>query len=219
MTLCWILVIFTTICIIGLLYFWIQRNSDDCIVIRRIQTTDGVIEIVNDMCKEGLPHTTGPNTIRMTERAYATEAKHNTLTHERIHLDQKRRPEAWSEFYKRHWNYRLHLTPPATIPAELVARRRPNPDTDAAPWAVWRDRYVFFPVYADMCTPSLKQAEVIVWDTKLRRRVAIPSEWRDEFCISNTCPNQYEHPHELAAEYIALKSDTPAAHKLFTWYH
>lgn len=208
----WILTIFVTIVV--LLYF-VMRQHDDCVVLRRIQTADGVIEIVNDKCKEGLPHTTGPHTIRMTEHAYATEAEHNTLTHERVHLDQKRRPEVWSDFYERHWNYRIYTRPPATIPADLVARRRPNPDTDAAPWAVWRDRYMFFPVYTDMQAPSLKQAEVIVWDKELRKRVAVPAEWRAEFGD----PRQFEHPHELAAEYIALKSHTPAARKLFKWHN
>jgi hypothetical protein len=190
---------------------------DGCTVIRTVNTENGRIEIVDSACKEGLPHTTDANTIRMTESVYADKRRKTTLIHERIHLDQKRNPILWSEFYRRHWEYELKSTPPKGIPEKYIQQLRPNPDTESNPWAVWRNRWVFFPVYGP--DRSLRKATVIVWDTETERIVSPPPEWRAIFCDSNNCPRQFEHPHELAAEYSAEGSTSPASLKLFDWKH
>lgn len=203
------------LCIISAMYVVNSLTKDDCVVLRTIKTEDGVIEVVNPTCKEGLPHTTGPNTIRMSEDALHDPRAESTLVHERVHLDQKRNRASWIEFYKSAWSYTLSNTPPPGIPYKYQYDLRPNPDTSDAPWAIWNRRYVFFPNYGQQRT--LKGAIVRVFDLQTQSLVDPPPEWRAAFCSGGVCPHQFEHPHELAAEYVALKMKTPASAKLFAW--
>ncbi len=190
---------------------------DDCRVLRVIQTSNGTVEIVDAACKEGLPHTTGPHTMRFTEAAWNDARREETLVHERVHLAQKRVPADWAEFYRRVWDYELYTKAPASVPADSVVKLRKNPDTEAAPWAVWRRRYVFYPYSAD---GGLRNASVRIWDLEEKKHLDSPPEsWSAFFCAGGVCPYQYEHPHELAAEYIAKKHKSQAAQNLFAWNH
>jgi len=188
-------------------------TSGECEVLRRIPTNNGIVEIVNSTCQEGLPHTTDSETIRMTDTLWNSPRKDEILVHERIHLDQKRAPHKWTDFYRDVWNYELSSNPPPELPSTIVRNLRPNPDTSKDPWATWRRRYVFFPVYGNG-TKKLTAAHVNIWDLVTKSFVAIPVEWKAEFCDSHGCPHQYEHPHELAAELLTLSSTSPAANKL-----
>jgi hypothetical protein len=105
---------------------------------------------------------------------------------------------------------------PPDLPAKYVAGLRPNPDTADAPWALWRHRWLFFPNYTDV-NRTLRNARVLVWDTTMKTIVDVPSAWKDIFCSDGVCPHQYEHPHELSAEYIADGSASVAANKLYEW--
>jgi len=191
-----------------------MKTVDECVVMETIQTEDGVIEIVDKDCKEGLPHTTDSNTIRMTKEKYAQEGLESLLVHERVHLDQKRNPQKWLNFYKQYWDYEVFLNSP--IPVEYTKSLRPNPDTAANPWAVWRQRYVFFPYSEE--NGKLKDAVVRVWDILERKFVAVPEQWKARFCDADGCPYQYEHPHEISAEFIAKKQKSSAASQLMHWY-
>lgn len=207
----------------AVLVYLLLRNTGDanaCTPLQRISTHDGVVCIVGDACKEGLPHTTDANTIYMPESAWADTARRpTTLTHERVHLAQKRALKDWYAFYARSWDYTVTATCPVGVPAHLAATLRPNPDTADAPYAIWRQRYVFFPVYARPEAPTLRDARVIVWDMQEGRALdAPPAAWRSEFCDAGRCPGQYEHPHELSAVFLADGGGTaPAAAKLFAW--
>lgn len=210
---------------VGLAILWytqLQRSEgmnnviDDCRVLRKETRDDMIIEIVDADCKEGLPHTTGPYTVRMTEAAWAHGRRNTTLVHEHVHLEQKRKPLEWYEWYRRYWDYELLTVPPPELPAKYVLGLRPNPDTADAPWALWRHRWLFFPNYTDG-SRSLRNARVLVWDTTMKNIVEVPAAWKDAFCNGNECPHQYEHPHELSAEYIADGSAAPAANKLYEW--
>lgn len=171
-----------------------------CKVIYTIQTENGIVKIVNSQCKEGLPHTTDSNTIIMTESIWNSNNKETILKHERVHLDQKRNPQKWYEYYKREWDYECYKQPPLGIPNEYINKLRPNPDTTDSPWAIWRNRWVFFPIFNE--TNTLKNADIIVWDLQTQKRVNIPDEWKNKFCKNGECPNQYEHPHEISAVWI-----------------
>ena len=201
-----------------IIYFY-NKYKNECVVLQTIKLDDINIEIVDDTCKEGLPHTTDSRTIRMTRSIWKGPRFDNVLRHERVHLSQKgARRTDWLDFYEREWGYKCSATPPPGIPGELVTKRRQNPDTDDCPWAVWRGRYVFFPAFGT--DKTLRGAEVIVWDLERNRQCTIPEEWRAEFCSNGKCPNQYEHPHEISAEWITdgpsvIKA--PAAYKLFAW--
>jgi len=191
------------------LFLFLWKRPGPCAVLRTIPTEDGTIEIVPPTCMEGLPHTTTSNIIRMTEETYANigKEKDNVLTHERVHLSQKRHPAQWEAFYRDAWEYELLANPPPDLPAHHRENLRPNPDTAGKPWALWRGRYLFFPEYTESRT--LRGAVVRVWDTQTHQLVPVPSEWKAAFCgeekESGGCPHQYEHPHEMAAEYVARK--------------
>ena len=116
--------------------FYILYNRNTCRVIRTLRTDDGIIEIVNEECQEGLPHTTTMNIIRMTESVWNSGRSKEILKHERVHLDQKRRPHEWEEFYRSAWNYELLTSPPPDLPSVDI---RPNPDTVGKPWALCAD--------------------------------------------------------------------------------
>ena len=61
--------------------FYILYNRNTCRVIRTLRTDDGIIEIVNEECQEGLPHTTTMNIIRMTESVWNSWRNKETLKH------------------------------------------------------------------------------------------------------------------------------------------
>ena len=192
--------------------------NDECHVIERKQQADGtVLEIVTGDCKEGMPHTTTADTIRMTRDIENSPRYDIIMAHERVHLDQKQRPAVWRALVKRIWSYDLYEKPPSGIPVEWVRKRRPNPDTESAPWAVWRGRYVFFAAFTE--EKLLRTAPVLVWDLESNRLVEVPPEWRGQFCWEDRLPHQYEHPYELAAEYMAEPTHKnhpcPAAAALF----
>jgi len=201
-------------CVFSFLHFF-STPYDECTIEERIVTHDGVIEIVNAQCKEGMPHTTDADTIRMTREAYTSEQKDSTLVHERVHLSQKRNPEAWKSFYKQYWKYDLSLTPPLEMPEIYARMLRPNPDTSDSPWVTWENRYVFFP---NSFNGTLKHAKVVVWDSIVNKEVPIPAKWKEFFCSSEgRCPSQYEHPHELSAEFLTHKQQSTASSYLFSW--
>lgn len=204
----------------GLFVFYkLSKKRSDCTVLQTIALDDANVEIVNADCKEGLPHTTDARTIRMTRKVWDSPRRELVLRHERIHLLQKGRSAAeWRAFYKDTWGYECKRDPPSGIPAEFIARLRPNPDTADSPWAVWRDRWVFFPAFGT--SNSLRAAEVIVWDLENHRQVDIPDNWRNAFCGGGGCPHQYEHPHEITAEWLSAteRPKTPAASQLFAWH-
>jgi len=191
----------------GVYKTWSPR--DNCKVLSTQVLEDGThIEIVNDECKEGLPHTTTRDTVRMKQGLRDSSRFEETMVHERVHLDQKTRPEYWKELIKKVWSYDISKKPPPGLPSEWVALRRPNPDTDGEPWATWRGRYVFFAAYGD--DKRLSTATTRVWDLETSRLVETPPEWRAQFCHDG-CPHQSEHPYEIAAEFITLKSQSPAS--------
>jgi hypothetical protein len=211
----WIL-LFVFVAIVAVALYLRRWPRDECRVLRVIQTSNGTVEIVDAACKEGLPHTTGPHTMRFTEAAWNDGRREETLVHERVHLAQKRAPQDWAEFYRRVWDYEMFTRPPVSLPEDSVMKLRKNPDTEAAPWAVWRHRYLFYPYSAD---GGLRSASVRIWDLEQKTHLESPPDaWRAFFCDGDACPYQYEHPHELAAEYIAKKSKSPAALNLFTWH-
>ena len=199
-----------------------DRFVDDCTVLQTIDLSGSErLEIVDDVCKEGLPHTTDKRTIRMVRSIWEGKRRDDVLRHERVHLKQKQGLAGWYEFYRRAWDYECLPEPTPGLPAELKARLRPNPDTADAPWALWRRRWLFFPAFKPSAPTSLKEAEVLVWDTESHRLVGLPEEWLSAFCGSHGCPHQYEHPHEISAEWytdkVRLPSDAPAAGAFFAW--
>jgi len=207
-------------------YFWIlllcivfltivvYTYRDKCTVFETIETEDGIIQIVDEACQEGLPHTHNSETMRMTREVYEGLRKDDILLHERVHLDQKRNPDKWNTFYKTQWDYEFFNYPPPGMAPAMVQKFRANPDTKHNPWAVWQKRYVFFPTFTE--TGKLKDAIVRVWDLTTNQETDIPEQWKTFFC-GEQCPYQYEHPHEMSAEYITKQCTSKAAQTLYRW--
>jgi len=216
-----IVVVSSVILVVVLLYFQFgvveAMKANNCVILERKVLPDGAtLEIVDNGCQEGLPHTSGPNTIRMTRSIFNSGSRDSTLTHERVHLDQKTRPEAWLQFCKSAWSYELTNQNPG-VPTQDYDLR-PNPDTGSNPYAVWRGRYVFFSAFD--ASRKLSSAPVIVWDLEEKKALSgPPPEWKAQFCTaSGKCPHQYEHPYEIAAEYATHKMETPASAQLTTFF-
>lgn len=199
-------------------YISIDEMFDECSVLETIRLSDGVVlEIVDEKCKEGLPHTSSSSTIRMTRDVYKSPRRDEILRHEQVHLAQKRDLATWYTFYKSQWDYECLKYPPAHIPAALRSALRRNPDTADAPWALWRKKWLFFPV--SNREGALRDSRVVVWNIETQKEVDVPEEWKTQFCDASGCIHQYEHPHEIAAEiWTSMKSRSPAAVKLFKFH-
>lgn len=201
------------ISIVCIVIIWYVYN-DRCVVVKRYALPYGIVEIVQQSCQEGLPHTWSPSIIRMTETDWESSRRDDILRHERVHLRQRQDPKTWRDFYRSAWGYEYTMSPPPGLPKHWIERLRPNPDTADGPWAIWRDRYVFFPTFRD-ATRSLRTALVQVWDNRTQQMVEPPPEWRQMFCHGGNCPHQYEHPHEISAEFLSSDaSNSPAAQAL-----
>lgn len=204
--------------LIVIMLYGTKELFKNCSVLKTIRTTQNEnIQVVDDECLEGMPHTTDNNTIRVTRSCLHSHNFTNTLSHERVHLDQKRNPGDWKEFYNVHWSYDIQNKPPENLPEMYKNNIRPNPDTELEPWALWRDRYLFFPVFSNNEIRSLKSPIVKVWDMFENRIVDIPDEWKKMFCKDGSCPYQSEHPHEIAAELLTHDNHSLASARLRKW--
>jgi hypothetical protein len=207
----------SAILILILLYYIWKLYYDNCNVLKRYTLPYGIVEIVEPTYQDGLPHTRSATIIRMTDVDWNSDRRDDILRHERVHLRQRMDTKDWLTFYRSAWDYECTHQPPPGIPQHWLDRVRPNPDTaDDGLWAVWRNRYVFFPTYRD-AKRSLRNASVQVWDTKTHQITDPPAEWKQFFCDGGHCPHQYEHPHEIAAVYVnETSNNSPASQLLYS---
>lgn len=200
---------------------WVKKGADSearvgnqcniLDVIKDAELEGAVIELVDETCEDGLPHTVDADRIRMTRSVWNGKRREDILRHERIHLLQRRDLLAWYQFYKAKWGYTdFTRVPPVGAPATNV---RSNPDTADSPWVCWGNRYWFVPVYRDPKNPRIRDAETRVWDARLAVWSDPPREWVSFFCEEGRCPYQLEHPHEISAEILSDTRPwkTPAA--------
>jgi hypothetical protein len=193
-----------------LLFYVMLTPALPCKVLERLPYKDGTtIEVVNDTCLEGLPHTSNINTIVMPLSVWRSERREDTLRHELVHIRQRRDRTLWYDFYKNDWEY-----VPVSCPPELDrSTMRPNPDTDDTPYMAWRGRWIFIPLYNEDRT--LRNANVHVYDMKVGAFVDIPPEWTAFFSAGL---RQYEHPHEISAEFLTTRRICPASKKLYDFF-
>lgn len=173
------------------------------------------IERVPASCEAGMAHTqAGDRILLPVSISAANEAE--TLRHELVHIDQRRHPTEWANFYARSWGFRLTNSPPRGLPAEWVQRRRSNPDTQfAGPWPEWRERFWVFAAYEDGGGAQLQRARTVWWDAEDRVvRTRPPADWTAFFGALS----QDEHPHEIAAVLMtAVMTENEAGRRLFNW--
>lgn len=176
------------------------------------------IERVPASCEAGMAHTqAGDRILLPVSIPAANEAE--TLRHELVHIDQRRHPTEWANFYARSWGFRLTNSPPRGLPAEWVQRRRSNPDTQfAGPWPEWRERFWVFAAYEEGEGgegAQLQLARTVWWDAEDRVvRTRPPADWTAFFGALS----QDEHPHEIAAVLMtAVMTENEAGRRLFNW--
>lgn len=159
-----------------------------------IQNT--VIVTMHPTAEAGMPHTRPPNIICLPAY-YPEHLKENTLLHEYLHIDQRRRPSEWSgRFQKDGWTSFNE-----EIPERWLRRCRLNPDTlDQRFWSF--KGYVPLPLYEREDNPKLRDVVVHWWDTKSGIKLSEPPRL---FLERYGSLEQPEHPRELAAVELASK--------------
>ena len=162
------------------------------------------IVTLHPTAEAGMPHTRPPNIICMPQY-YPTERLQETLTHELIHIDQRRRPYKWNAYFEKEgW------TPLSEeeVPPRWLSRCRLNPDTlDQRFWA-WKGQYVPLPLFEREDKPDLRQVVVQWWDKESGvRQKEPPRSFQERY---GSLPSQPEHPRELTAVELAKIFQTPA---------
>uniref|UniRef100_A0A6C0DVG8 Uncharacterized protein n=1 Tax=viral metagenome TaxID=1070528 RepID=A0A6C0DVG8_9ZZZZ len=190
------------------------REGNDCKAVYTVQRKLGHVStwiwMMPKTCEEGLPHTRGIDVIALPVDLPKHRVEH-IIAHEKIHLLQRMYGESWRRFYRQKWHYEIYSEPPVGMPAELIERRRANPDTADAPWCCWKNHWWPVAVYSDVNRPTLKATVIRWWDSTTGRITeAAPEDWTAFF---GPYVNQNEHPHEITAELLSgpLQPDAPPA--------
>jgi hypothetical protein len=162
------------------------------------------IVTMHPTAEAGLPHTRPPNLICMPQY-FPEERMSNTLAHELVHIDQRRRKYKWNAYFEREGWRQLSAD---EIPERWLQRCRMNPDTiDDRFWA-WQNRYVPLPLFEREDKPDLRQVVIQWWDrhTGIKQNQA-PRSFQERY---GSFPSQPEHPRELAAVELSKIFQTPA---------
>lgn len=162
------------------------------------------IVTMHPTAEAGMPHTRPPHFICIPQY-YPEENLAQTLAHELIHIDQRRRLYKWNAFFEREgWTPIVE----ELIPPRWLSRCRLNPDTvDQRFWA-WKDRYVPLPLFEREDRPELRQVVIQWWDreTGIRQNEA-PRSFQERY---GYMPSQPEHPRELSAVELAKRFQSPS---------
>lgn len=158
------------------------------------QFPQGVIVEMMPSADSGFPHTRGKNIICIPAY-YPKEKLPSLLIHERIHLDQKARRQAYDQFYKDKWSFKENVYP---IPEDIQKLIRINPDTMNSPIYIWRDTWIPLCLFQREDRPSIRECSYCWYNPKGGVLLkSMPPAWRDFFGDVG----QSEHPNELSACY------------------
>ena len=151
---------------------------------------------MHPMAEAGMPHTRPPNFICMPA-FFPEERKQETLVHELIHIDQRRRKDVWEAKFKREgWS----PIEESEVPERWLRRCRLNPDTIDQRFYAWKGRYVPLPLFEREDKPELRVVQVRWWDKETGILQPQPPQ---SFVSRYGDSPQPEHPRELAAVEIA----------------
>ena len=152
----------------------------------------------------GMPHTRPPNLICIPIY-YPEEQLKQTLPHELIHIDQRRRKYKWNAYFEKEgWNQ----IEEKEIPPRWLQRCRLNPDTvDDRFWA-WKGRFIPLPLYEREDKPNLRQVVVQWWDKETGiKQNEPPRSFQERY---GSLPSQPEHPRELTAVELSKIFQRPS---------
>jgi hypothetical protein len=162
------------------------------------------IVTMHPTAEAGLPHTRPPNLICIPIY-YPEEKLKETLPHELIHIDQRRRKYKWDVYFEKEGWTQVSET---EIPQRWLQRCRMNPDTiDERFWA-WKGRHIPLPLYEREDKPDLRQAIVQWWDKETGiKQSEPPRSFQERY---GYMPSQPEHPSELTAVEISKIFQVPS---------
>ena len=152
------------------------------------------VVILSPSAEGGMPHTRAPNIVCLPAH-YPDERLADTMRHELVHIDQRKNPAVWRhKLAAQGWQ-------PASreeIPQQWLARVRINPDTHAAQFWKWADRYIPLPLFEREDKPNLREISVRWWDTTEERLYSQPpSSFTQKYGPLGA--SSMEHPYELYA--------------------
>lgn len=154
--------------------------------------------------ESGLPHTRPPNIICMPIY-YPQKSYQETLAHELIHIDQRRRKDLWNaKFSREGWS----PIDESEIPERWLSQCRLNPDTiDSRFWA-FEKRHVPLPMFERSDKPDLRQVRIFWWDRETgSRQTEAPRRFQERYGFM---PSQPEHPRELSAVELSKIFQSPS---------
>jgi hypothetical protein len=162
--------------------------------------------VLDNSADNGYPHTRANEIVcfPLQSAQFASDTDLlETLRHESIHLDQRRRPEAWASYCRRDGWTPLPL---AAVPLRFRERCRINPDTMATPFWAWEGFHVPLPLFVRENHPTLGDVGIKWMDLRMLSLFPTPPPSFQQRYGSS--PPQPEHPYELLAVEAAADGVT-----------
>ena len=172
----------------------------------------GLVVWMDPESDKGLPHTRPPNLICLPSNTPDSSLT-STLLHEQVHLSQRQYPSQWSKILEEAWS----MTPwMDEFPADILLRRRINPDLILGPIYQWKGEWVPLAMFKSLTSPVLNDVDIVWWQisTRALHRQAPPG-WVDYF---GPVDSGHEHPYELSAYMIEKDNSTTTAYKELKTY-
>lgn len=176
--------------------------SDNSIPITQWLDNTEIITL-HPTAEAGFPHTRPPNIICMPVY-FPDSLRTETLFHELIHIDQRRRSPLWNaKFSREGWSQ----VDESSVPLEWLKKCRLNPDTiDQRFWS-FKGRYVPLPLFERTDRPNLRDVSIQWWDIKTGiRQPAPPRLFLERY---GSFASQPEHPRELSAVELSKIIQSP----------
>jgi hypothetical protein len=161
--------------------------------LKSMQGGTGVeVVVLNPSAEGGMPHTRAGSLICIP--AYHTSLE-ETLRHEMVHIQQRREPALWKmKMQLEGWQ----AVGDGSVPEVWRRRCRLNPDTCAARWFAWQERYVPLPLFVREDKPDLRDVVVRWYDMEEGIvQSSPPSSFSKRYGELGT--SSMEHPYELWA--------------------
>lgn len=158
--------------------------------------------ILHPTADGGMPHTRGTDIVCIPAH-FPLNKLIQTVRHEVVHMHQKQFPDSWKLILNAEgWKE----IPESLLPPEIVSRCRYNPDTIAAPFWAYNNRYIPMPMFKREDKPSIHDVN-IRWFDMLRNVILEKTPANLEQRYGMLPPFAWEHPYEIHAystEYSQL---------------
>lgn len=155
-------------------------------------SNDLVICWMAPSAEAGMPHTREANIVCLP-LYWSQNQLLETLKHEAIHIDQRKRPMEWVKWCTTNgWIF----IDENEIPERWRRLCRLNPDTMKFRFWAFKNRWVPLPMYEREDRPKLREVQVRWWDRKTGELLIDPPSELKEITEGIQTP---EHPFEIAA--------------------